>query len=137
MDACGVTVPMLEVPPTPPATLSRAREIARGHGVRHVYTGNVRDAAGQSTYCAGCGAVVIERNQYELGAWRLTPEGDCAACGTRPAAPINQLHAQQARTGGGLKPFCWRICCIWVDQLDVPNFSKKCWSGRPRWRCSS
>ena len=59
------------------------REIARSHGVHHAYTGNVHDVSGQSTYCSGCGAVVIERNQYELGAWKLTPEGDCAMCGTR------------------------------------------------------
>jgi pyruvate formate lyase activating enzyme len=74
---------MLDTAATPPATLSRAREIARAHGVHHAYTGNVHDPAGQSTYCSGCGAVVIERNQYELGAWRLTPNGDCTRCGTR------------------------------------------------------
>jgi pyruvate formate lyase activating enzyme len=74
---------MLDVARTPPGTLSRAREIARSHGVRHVYTGNVRDPAGQSTYCADCGAVLIQRDQYELGEWNLTPDGDCKVCGAR------------------------------------------------------
>ncbi len=36
---------MLDVPPTPQATLARAREIALGNGVRYAYTGNVHDAA--------------------------------------------------------------------------------------------
>jgi pyruvate formate lyase activating enzyme len=73
---------MLEVPPTPPETLSRARRIARANGIRYAYTGNVHDPAGGSTYCHGCGACVIERDWYMLGAWRLTGDGPCVACGT-------------------------------------------------------
>ncbi len=68
---------------TPPATLVRARRIALDNGIRHAYTGNVHDAAGQSTYCPGCGQVVIERDWYRLGAWRLAEDGRCAGCGTR------------------------------------------------------
>jgi pyruvate formate lyase activating enzyme len=68
-------------PPTPPATLTRAREIALANGIRHAYTGNVHDAEGQSTRCHACGAVLIERDWYELGAWRLDERGRCAACG--------------------------------------------------------
>jgi len=68
---------------TPPGTLSWAREIARGHGVRHVYTGNVHDRAGQSTYCHACGALLIERDWYELGAWGLSDDGHCTECGAR------------------------------------------------------
>jgi pyruvate formate lyase activating enzyme len=68
-------------PPTPPATLSRARAIARRVGLRHVYTGNVHDPEGASSYCAGCGARVIERDWYALGEWRLDRRGACLACG--------------------------------------------------------
>ncbi|MBK6811254.1 MAG: AmmeMemoRadiSam system radical SAM enzyme [Sandaracinaceae bacterium] len=68
-------------PPTPRATLLRARQQALRAGLRHVYTGNVHDVAGQSTYCGSCEAVVIERDWYTLGAYRLTPEGECMACG--------------------------------------------------------
>src|SRR5438094_289306 len=46
-------------PPTPPATLVRAREIALAAGIRYAYTGNVHDPAGQSTRCHRCGAVLI------------------------------------------------------------------------------
>ena len=72
---------LLEIPGTPPATLARAREIAVRNGVHHVYTGNVHDVRGQSTFCHACGALVIERDWYELGAYRVTAEGRCEACG--------------------------------------------------------
>jgi pyruvate formate lyase activating enzyme len=78
-------------PPTPAATLARAREIARANGVRHAYTGNVRDVAGQSTACHGCGAILIERDGYELGAWRLDERGRCAACGERCAGVFERV----------------------------------------------
>jgi pyruvate formate lyase activating enzyme len=67
-------------PPTPPETLTRAREIARAEGLHHVYTGNVHDPAGQSTYCAACGALLVQRDWYEIGAWNLE-SGCCPACG--------------------------------------------------------
>jgi pyruvate formate lyase activating enzyme len=72
---------LLDLPPTPAATLRRARKQARQAGLRHVYTGNVHDAEGQSTYCASCGGLLIERNWYELGKWNLNAEGGCRACG--------------------------------------------------------
>jgi pyruvate formate lyase activating enzyme len=92
MDHLGPNVPlhfsafhpdykMLDVPPTPRSTLTRAREIALAQGLRYVYTGNVHDEAGQSTYCHACGTRVIGRDWYEITAWRLTPEGACATCG--------------------------------------------------------
>ncbi len=74
---------MLDRPPTPPETLRRARRIAMANGLRYVYTGNVHDPEGQTTYCHGCGRAVIERDWYRLGAWGLTDDGRCQACGTR------------------------------------------------------
>jgi pyruvate formate lyase activating enzyme len=81
---------MRDVPPTPPATLSRARRIALANGIRYAYTGNVHDPAGASTYCHGCGACAIERDWYALGAWRLTADGRCALCGTACAGRFDQ-----------------------------------------------
>jgi pyruvate formate lyase activating enzyme len=72
---------MLDVPPTPPATLTRAREIARANGAQYAYTGNVHDVDGGSTACASCGTILIERDWYQLGAYRLTDDGHCRACG--------------------------------------------------------
>ncbi len=74
---------LLDRPPTPPQTLARARAIALANGVRYAYTGNVVDPAGQSSYCHGCGAAVIERDWYRVGAYRLGDDGRCEACGTR------------------------------------------------------
>jgi pyruvate formate lyase activating enzyme len=74
---------MRDRPPTPPATLARARRIALDNGVRYAYTGNIHDAAGQSTRCHRCGDLVIERDWYRLGAYRLTGDGRCAGCGAR------------------------------------------------------
>jgi pyruvate formate lyase activating enzyme len=73
---------MLDRPATPPATLTRAREIARRNGLLHVYTGNVHDRAGGSTYCPACGERVIERDWYVIGGYHLTGDGRCRSCGT-------------------------------------------------------
>ncbi len=80
---------MLDKPRTPALTLTRAREIARGRGVRHVYTGNVHDRAGQSTYCHGCGATLIGRDWYVLSEWNLSEDGRCRRCGARCPGVFN------------------------------------------------
>ena len=71
---------MLDKPGTPPATLTRARAITRAQGLRYVYTGNVHDPDGSSTWCPGCGRRLIERDGYELGEWQLK-KNCCAHCG--------------------------------------------------------
>ncbi|HEY5281885.1 MAG TPA: AmmeMemoRadiSam system radical SAM enzyme [Polyangia bacterium] len=73
---------LLDHPPTPLATLQRARTIAIGNGLRHVYVGNLRDDTGATTFCAGCGASLIGRQGYEVTAWALSDEGACRSCGT-------------------------------------------------------
>jgi pyruvate formate lyase activating enzyme len=73
---------MLDVPPTPPATLARSRAIALDVGLRFVYTGNVHDPRGQSTYCSGCGEVVIGRDGYRILEWALDAGGRCTRCAT-------------------------------------------------------
>ena len=73
---------MKEKPRTPMATLSRARQIARANGVHHVYTGNVMDQEGGTTYCHHCAATLIEREGYTLGDWNLTENGRCRFCAT-------------------------------------------------------
>ncbi|MBT8445046.1 MAG: AmmeMemoRadiSam system radical SAM enzyme, partial [Gammaproteobacteria bacterium] len=71
---------MRSVEHTPSSTLTRARRIAMDNGVRYAYTGNVHDAAGSSTYCHDCGAMLIERDWYRLGKWGLDDSGRCANC---------------------------------------------------------
>jgi pyruvate formate lyase activating enzyme len=77
---------LLDRPPTPAATLTRAREIGLANGLRYVYTGNVHDREGGSTYCHACGALLVERDWYELGAWNLD-DGRCGGCG-EPCAGV-------------------------------------------------
>ena len=79
---------MLDTPSTPIETLTRSRGIAIGNGMRHVYTGNVHDYSGSSTYCHGCGELLIGRDWYELSGWNLAMDGAharCASCGTEIA----------------------------------------------------
>ncbi|MGA8113647.1 MAG: AmmeMemoRadiSam system radical SAM enzyme [Actinocatenispora sp.] len=72
---------MRDVPRTPPETLRRARRIAREHGLRYVYTGNVHDAEGQTTHCPSCDEPVVVRDWYVLRDYRLTDDGRCVHCG--------------------------------------------------------
>lgn len=73
---------MREHPPTPPATLARAREIALANGLHYVYTGNVHDEAGDGTCCHACGTKLIGRDWYEITHWNLGADGRCPACAT-------------------------------------------------------
>ncbi len=71
---------MPEHSPTSAATLQRARKIALSEGIRYVYTGNVHDPVGGSTWCHACGHLLVERDWYTLGSWGLH-NGSCEACG--------------------------------------------------------
>ncbi len=80
---------LVDIPATPPATLRRARAIARREGLRYVYTGNVHDREGDTTSCPTCGAAVIERDWYEILASRMERDA-CAACGTKIAGRFGE-----------------------------------------------
>ncbi len=71
----------LDKPPTPVATLRRAREIGTEEGLRYVYEGNVPGEGGENTYCYACGAILIERYGLTLRRNRLQ-NGKCPECGT-------------------------------------------------------
>ncbi|MEW5795308.1 MAG: AmmeMemoRadiSam system radical SAM enzyme [Candidatus Zixiibacteriota bacterium] len=72
---------LMDHPPTPPSTLSRARRIALANGVRYAYTGNVHDTDGGTTSCHQCGAALVERDWYHLLGWNLDLGGRCRQCG--------------------------------------------------------
>ena len=72
---------MLDKPHTPAETLKKARNIALAKGLHYVYTGNIHDPSGASTYCHHCGELLIERDWYELGIYNIR-EGQCRFCGT-------------------------------------------------------
>jgi pyruvate formate lyase activating enzyme len=72
---------MPDIPATPPATLSRARNIALQQGLQYVYTGNVHNKEGDTTFCPNCHSMLIERDWYEINQYRLTDNGHCPDCG--------------------------------------------------------
>jgi pyruvate formate lyase activating enzyme len=90
---------MMDRPPTPPSTLRRAREIAREVGLRYVYTGNVHDRDGGTTWCPSCGAAVIERDWYVVEPSGLArgARGSCAACGHTIAGVFDTAQASPGR----------------------------------------
>ncbi len=76
---------MMDVPPTPSSTLARARRIALDAGLHYVYTGNVHDPEGGTTFCPQCRAPLIVRDWYEILDYELTDDGHCSQCGARIA----------------------------------------------------
>lgn len=74
---------VMDVAPTPPDTIRRARQQALAAGLEHVYTGNIHDPDGQATHCAGCRTLLIGRDGYRITAFHLGAEGCCTACGKR------------------------------------------------------
>jgi len=70
---------MSDVPPTPVATLDRAREIGLTTGLQYVYSGNVPGE--ENTVCPQCGQLLIRRIGYHVVENRVLA-GHCPDCGT-------------------------------------------------------
>jgi pyruvate formate lyase activating enzyme len=76
------TYKLRNLPPTPLASVVKARQIALDHGMKFPYVGNVPSGhPGESTYCPGCGQVVVERAGYRILSMALK-DGKCSSCGT-------------------------------------------------------
>ncbi|MGZ8254676.1 MAG: AmmeMemoRadiSam system radical SAM enzyme [Burkholderiaceae bacterium] len=88
---------MGDLPPTPPATLTRARHLALQEGLHYVYTGNVHDLDGGTTVCPACQMPLIARDWHRITSYRLTPEGCCPDCGT---AIAGRFEAFEGQAGG-------------------------------------
>jgi pyruvate formate lyase activating enzyme len=86
-----------DLPPTPAATLHRARRIALDAGIRYVYTGNVHDTEGGTTFCPGCGKGIIVRDWHQILAYDLTEEGHCEHCGIPIAGRFGKFEGQFGR----------------------------------------
>jgi pyruvate formate lyase activating enzyme len=92
---------MGDVAPTPPATLTRARRIALDAGLHHVFTGNVHDGEGGTTFCPACHAALIVRDWYDIRRYDLDAEGRCPHCRT---AIAGRWGAQLGRDGRAFGP---------------------------------
>lgn len=68
------------LPPTPVATLERARQTALEEGLHFVYIGNVPGHEAEHTTCPQCKTRVIERIGYRVQTVQLQ-DGKCAKCG--------------------------------------------------------
>ncbi len=75
---------LLNLPPTPVATLERAYELARTRGIRYAYIGNVPGHPGNHTYCPKCGKIVIRRDNMFVEEMSLK-RGKCKFCSTAVA----------------------------------------------------
>jgi len=91
---------MDDLPPTPPATLTQARRIALDAGLHHVFTGNVHDSEGGTTYCPACHAALIVRDWYDIRRYDLTPEGRCPHCQTAIAGRFGPILGHDGRAFG-------------------------------------
>jgi pyruvate formate lyase activating enzyme len=71
---------LADLPPTPVASLERARDTAMRQGLRFVYVGNVPGHPGSHTYCPKCGKAVIERGGMFVTGTHMK-NGRCGYCG--------------------------------------------------------
>ena len=81
---------MTDTPATPPATLAAARDIALKAGLHYVYTGNVHNIEGDTTFCPKCHSALIERDWYQINQYRLNKDGHCPDCGTALAGRFDE-----------------------------------------------
>lgn len=67
---------------TPVERLERARDIAKGMGIKHVYLGNVYDSDSVNTYCSACNHLQVTRYGLNAEFVGLDLNGNCDKCGT-------------------------------------------------------
>ena len=75
---------MPHLPPTPTATLERARLIAMDRGLQYAYVGNVPGHPGNNTFCPSCKKKVIRRTLFFVEGSNIK-NGKCGYCGKRIA----------------------------------------------------
>ena len=72
---------LTRLPPTPVATLEKARETSLAAGLEYVYIGRVPGHEAWNTFCPECKKMVIQRVGYMIGEMHLNG-GKCRYCGT-------------------------------------------------------
>ncbi len=88
---------MTDIERTPAATLQRARQIAIDTGLKYVYTGNIHDTEGGTTFCPSCRAPLIVRDWHIIVTNAVTPDGRCPHCSTRIAGTFDAVHGRFGR----------------------------------------
>jgi len=82
---------MTDIPPTPAATLARARKIALEHGLRYVYTGNVHDRKAARPIARAAAATVIRARLVPHPRLQSHEDGRCKECGAAIAGRFGQF----------------------------------------------
>ena len=95
---------MTDKPRTPLSSLKMARETALKNGLHHVYTGNVHDYAGASTYCPRCGETLLGRDWYLLSDWGLDVRDGQAVCHACGAAISGVFEGRPGEWGARRQP---------------------------------
>jgi pyruvate formate lyase activating enzyme len=72
---------MMGFPPTPVEVLEEHVKIGKKAGLNYVYIGNVPGHPAESTYCPGCGRVLVKRYGYEILEYNLDDANRCDSCG--------------------------------------------------------
>jgi len=72
---------LTDVPPTPPETLYKAREIGMKQGLEFVYIGNMAVDKEDDTFCPKCGNLAIRRTGYSVEILGVDKKGHCSDCG--------------------------------------------------------
>jgi len=74
------TYKLLQITPTSFETLKRARKIALKEGMKYVYTGNLPDEEGNTTFCEKCKKPLIKRESFYILENKLNLEKGRAVC---------------------------------------------------------
>lgn len=64
---------------TPESTLERAYDIGKNAGLKYVYLGNVPMHGNENSYCPKCGALIIERQGFDVVGNNIE-NGKCSYC---------------------------------------------------------
>jgi len=71
---------MMNLPPTPVATLEHACSIGQKAGLKFIYTGNVPGHKSENTFCYNCGKLIVRRFGYQTEVVGLDGSS-CKFCG--------------------------------------------------------
>src|SRR5207245_6955978 len=113
---------LTDIAHTPASTLRRARKIGQDEGLRYVYTGNVHDPEGGTTFCPSCGKPVIVRDWYEILGYAVTPEGRCAHCDT----PLHgHFEAAVGHWGRKRVPVRVNVAALWHSRAQIRSRSRR------------
>jgi len=88
---------MTDIAPTPKSTVVRARDIALREGLHYVYTGNVHDMQGGTTFCPSCQKPLIVRDWHEILAYDISRDGHCSHCNTPIAGVFEGMPGHWGR----------------------------------------